>query len=198
MDVPDYSIEEKLWSEKKLPSGLDEAGRGPLAGPVVAAAVIINKNRLIQNLNDSKKLSETKRLELYESIVKSSLSYSTGIIDSKEIDEINILRATLKAMKIAVDKLCFKPDFLLIDGNIKIQLPIHQKTIIKGDTKCASIAAASIIAKVTRDNLMKRYDKKYPEYNFLQHKGYPTKKHLELLKTYGPCPIHRKSFKGVL
>ncbi|NIP29758.1 MAG: ribonuclease HII [Candidatus Dadabacteria bacterium] len=198
MKLPDYSFEESLWNKSKLPAGLDEAGRGPLAGPVVAAAVIIDKNRPIQDLNDSKKLSEFKRIDLYHNVIENSLAYAIGIVHPNEIDEINILRATLKAMEIAVSKLNPKPSYLLIDGNTRTSLIIPQETIIKGDSKCASIAAASIIAKVSRDELMKEYDKQYPQYNFIKHKGYPTKNHLELIKIHGPCPIHRKFFKGVL
>ena len=198
MNSPNYSYEENLWSKNKLPAGVDEAGRGPLAGPVVAAAVIINKNDLIEGLNDSKKLSKQRRLNLYEKISNSSISYSIGIVEPETIDEINILQAALKAMEIAVNNLSVEPNFLLIDGNKKTSLLIPQEAIVKGDSKCMSIAAASIIAKVTRDNLMNGYDKIYPEYKFSQHKGYPTKQHLELIRIYGPCPIHRKSFKGVL
>jgi ribonuclease HII len=149
-------------------------------------------------LNDSKKLTQQKREILYNEIKKVAVTIGVGIIKSEEIDRINILRATLLAMEIAVYKLNPKPEFLLIDGNIKTSLPIQQETVISGDSRCYSIAAASIIAKVIRDSIMESYHDIHPEYNFRKHKGYPTKEHLEALKKYGPCPIHRKTFNGVL
>lgn len=198
MQLPDYSYEKQLWNKNIYPAGLDEAGRGPLAGPVVAAAVIIDKNNRLQDINDSKKLSVSRRLKLFELIRENSLSYAIGVVEPAVIDEINILQATLRAMEIAVNNLSSKPGYLLIDGNRMTNLTLPQETIIRGDTKSVSIAAASIIAKVYRDILMIEYDKQYPQYEFAKHKGYPTKSHLDLIKIHGPCPIHRKSFKGVL
>ena len=179
-------------------AGVDEAGRGCLAGPVVAGAVILDENRPIHGLRDSKALSEKRRNELFEQIHEKALAYSVGMTAAEEIDRINILRAALLAMEKAVLSLGRKPDFLLIDGNSKTSLPIRQKAIIKGDSKCASIAAASIVAKVTRDRIMTEIETEYPGYGFSRHKGYPTKEHLGALRNLGPCPIHRKSFKGVL
>ena len=198
MQSPDYKYEQYLWDKDKVPAGVDEAGRGPLAGPVVAAAVIIDQKSKLEGLNDSKKLTENKRAELFDTIKEKSLSYAIGIVDPETIDKINILQAALRAMEIAVNNLKITPSYLLIDGNKKTSLLIPQEAIVKGDSKSMSIAAASIIAKVTRDNLMKEYDELYPQYEFSKHKGYPTKKHLELIRIHGPCPIHRKSFKGVL
>ena len=179
-------------------AGVDEAGRGCLAGPVVAAAVIRDESRPIHGLRDSKALSEKKRNELFQEIQEKALAYSVGMTGAEEIDRINILRAALLAMEEAVLTLRKKPDCVLIDGNAKTSLPIEQRTIVKGDSKCASIAAASIVAKVTRDRIMTEVEKEYPGYGFSRHKGYPTKEHLGALRNLGPCPIHRKSFKGVL
>ena len=179
-------------------AGVDEAGRGCLAGPVVAGAVILDPDRPIHGLRDSKTLSERRRNELFEQIREKSLAYSVGITGPVEIDRINILQAALLAMEKAVLSLEKKPDCVLIDGISKTSLPIHQKTIIKGDSKCAAIAAASIVAKVTRDRIMTEIEREYPGYGFFRHKGYPTKEHLGALRNLGPCPIHRKSFKGVL
>ncbi len=198
MNLPDYSYERRIWKIGKLPAGVDEAGRGPLAGPVVAAAVILPKECEINGLNDSKKLSSQKREFLFDQIIRLSVSIGVGIVEPGEIDRINILRAALLAMEIAVKKLNPKPDFLLIDGNIKTSLLIPQETVIGGDSTCNSIAAASIIAKVTRDLIMYDYNNIHPEYNFKKHKGYPTKEHYEALRKFGPCPIHRKTFKGVI
>lgn len=175
-------------------SGVDEAGRGPLAGPVVAAAVIFDKDFFIEGVNDSKKLSKKKRDELYTKIISSALSYGVGIIDNEEIDRINILQASLKAMKIAVGKLTAKPDLILIDGNKSFHSEIKTKTIVKGDSKSFAIAAASIIAKVTRDEMMVEASKKYPQYQWHQNKGYPTKIHREAVIKHGPTPLHRKTF----
>lgn len=196
--MPDYSYERRIWKIGKLPAGVDEAGRGPLAGPVVAAAVILPKECEINGLNDSKKLSHQKREILYHQIKAVAVSIGVGIIEPDEIDRINILRAALLAMEIAVKKLNPKPDFLLIDGNIRTSLLIPQQAVIGGDSTCNSIAAASIIAKVMRDLIMDNYHSIHPEYNFKKHKGYPTKEHFEALRKFGPCPIHRKTFKGVL
>ncbi len=175
--------------------GIDEAGRGPLAGPVVAAAVIFDKNTLIPKVNDSKKLSHKLRLDLYHQIRKEALTYAIGVIDSKTIDQINILKATFMAMKIAVSKLKIRPDYLLIDGRDAPFNNFKQEAIIKGDSKVFSIAAASILAKVTRDQIMTSYAKKYPIYDFENNFGYGTKKHTEAIIKYGRSKIHRKSFK---
>ena len=198
MSLPDYSFERRIWKIGKLPAGVDEAGRGPLAGPVVAAAVILPKECEINGLNDSKKLSTQKREFLFDQIIRLAVSIGVGIVEPGEIDRLNILRAALLAMEGAVMKLNPKPDFLLIDGNIRTSLLIPQETVIGGDSTCNSIAAASIIAKVMRDLIMDYYHKLHPEYNFKKHKGYPTKEHFEALKKFGPCPIHRRTFKGVI
>ena len=182
----------------KIIAGVDEAGRGPLAGPVVAAACIFLSDLFLPNLNDSKKVTPKKREELYHYLVNSKeIVFSVGIVDSKTIDEINILQATFKAMQRAVWSLSKKPEYLLIDGNQLPSFPVPAKGIIKGDSLSISIAAASIIAKQTRDNIMAGYHNKWPEYNFLGHKGYGTKKHLEALQKHGPSEIHRKSFAPV-
>lgn len=190
--------EDGISGSGRIIAGVDEAGRGCLAGPVVAGAVILDENRPIHGLRDSKALSEKRRNELFEQIHEKALAYSVGMTAAEEIDRINILRAALLAMEKAVLSLGRKPDFLLIDGNSKTSLPIRQEAIIKGDSKCASIAAASIVAKVTRDRIMTEIETEYPGYGFSRHKGYPTKEHLGALRNLGPCPIHRKSFKGVL
>ena len=179
----------------KIIAGVDEAGRGPLAGPVVAAAVILNKDMDLEDIDDSKKILAKKRAELFPKI--QSMAHGIAVIDQEIIDEINILQAARLAMKQAVEKLIISPDILLIDGNQKIDYPIEQWTIIKGDAKSSSIAAASILAKVTRDHIMEDYHREYPQYEFTRHKGYGTQRHRELIATYGPCPIHRKTFKGV-
>lgn len=181
----------------KISAGVDEAGRGPLAGPVVAAAVILPEECQINGLNDSKKLSPQKREALFHQIKRLAIVTGVGIVEPEEIDRINILRASLLAMEIAVKKLNPQPDYLLIDGNIRTSLLIPQETVIKGDLRCCSIAAASIIAKVIRDSIMDNYHNIYPEYNFKRHKGYPTIDHFEALRRFGPCPIHRKTFNGV-
>lgn len=178
-------------------AGIDEAGRGPLAGPVVAAAVIFPKNLLLEGIDDSKKLSESKREVLYYEIVNKCVSYSVSIVDEKFIDEHNILNATKAAMVNAIAQLTIKPQVVLIDA---VKLPelnsqgIQYEAVVKGDQKSVSIAAASIIAKVTRDKLMIEYDSRYPSYNFKKHKGYGTKEHILAIKKYGICPIHRLSF----
>jgi ribonuclease HII len=182
----------------KIPAGVDEAGRGPLAGPVVAAAVILPEECEINGLNDSKKLSPQKREILFDRIKRLAVSIGVGIVEPEEIDRINILRATLLAMEIAVKDLNPQPNFLLIDGSTPTSLLIPQKTVVNGDSICYSVAAASIIAKVTRDSIMDNYHNIHPEYDFKKHKGYPTKEHLEALRKFGPCPIHRKTFRGVL
>lgn len=174
--------------------GVDEAGRGPLCGPVAAAAVIMPEGTFIDGVNDSKKLSEKKREELYELIIKEAVSYHVCLIDNDEIDRINILNATLKAMEEAINGLDVKADFALIDGNQNRGITTPNRTVVKGDSKSYSIACASILAKVTRDRLMEVYDKQYPQYGFLKHKGYGTKAHYEAIEAYGITPIHRKSF----
>jgi len=194
--------EKKLWKRgyKKV-AGLDEAGRGPLAGPVTAAAVFVNQEFKIEDLkevNDSKKLSAKKREELYGLITKNkNIEWGIGIVSEKVIDKINILEATKLAMKKAIAKLKQNPDFLILDGKMRINVAIAQKSIIKADAKVFSCAAASILAKVTRDRMMVKYHKRYPKYRFDVHKGYPTKIHCRALLKYGPCKIHRKSFGPV-
>lgn len=174
--------------------GIDEAGRGPLCGPVVAAAVILPDEYNILYINDSKKLSETKREEVYKEIDKYAVAYGVGIVSPERIDEINILQATYEAMRTAIHKLSVKPDILLNDAVTIPMVDIKQVPIIKGDAKSQSIAAASIVAKVTRDHLMEEYDKLYPEYGFAKHKGYGTAAHIKAIKEYGPCSIHRRTF----
>lgn len=175
-------------------AGMDEAGRGPLAGPVVAACVILPKDCLIEGVNDSKKLSPAKREKLYDIIMEQAISVGIGIVDEKTIDEINILNATKMAMKMAVERVCPKPQLILIDAVGLDDIDIPQKAIVKGDMLSISIASASIIAKVTRDRMIMEADKKYPVYGFSRHKGYGTKQHIDAIKKYGICPIHRVSF----
>ena len=181
----------------KIIAGVDEAGRGPLAGPVVSAAVILPHNFSCEGIDDSKKLTEKKRNALFPLIKEQAICVATGISSHDEIDQINILQASLLSMKRAVKNLLNPPDFLLIDGKFTIDMNIDQAALIKGDSKSISIAAASIIAKVTRDAMMKQLDKTYPQYNFIQHKGYPTKAHKKAILEHGPCPVHRRTFKGV-
>ena len=194
-----------LWAyEKKANAkgfsavaGIDEAGRGPLAGPVVSAAVVLPANQPIPGIDDSKKLSPAKRNALYESIYANAVSIGVGIVDPQEIDRINILQASLLSMAISVANLRPQPDCLLIDGTFRIPFQLPQETIPKGDALSISIAAASIVAKVTRDRIMERYDLDYPQYGFSKHKGYPTKAHKAAIRQFGTSPIHRRSFKGV-
>lgn len=188
--------EESLYSSKiKYICGIDEAGRGPLAGPVVVGAVILPVDSLIEGVNDSKKISEKKRERVFEEIVSTAISYSTGIVDQRTIDEINILNATKLAVKKAIEGLEIKPDLILVDALTGIEtFGILYKSIIKGDAKEYSIAAASIIAKVTRDRMMLEWDKVFPEYGFAKHKGYGTASHIQALKENGPCMLHRKTF----
>lgn len=174
--------------------GVDEAGRGPLAGPVVAAACILPIGCEIEGLNDSKKLSEKKRDMLFEEIKEKAIAYSIASASHEEIDKFNILNATMLAMVRAIEGLPKKADFAIVDGNCIRNFPIPAATLVKGDAKCPSIAAASILAKVTRDRMCIEMDEMYPEYNFKKHKGYPTKEHRELVMKYGPSPIHRKTF----
>ncbi len=178
-------------------AGVDEAGRGPLAGPVVAAAVVLPGEVSLPGLRDSKKLSPTLRVKLFDQIIGKCLGFGIGRVDENTIDEINILQAALLAMKRAVEQLTVSPDLLLIDGNRDIDCEMRQKTIIGGDDASLSIAAASVLAKVTRDRLMEEYHEQYPQYEFSRHKGYGTRLHRERIQQYGPCPIHRKTFKGV-
>lgn len=177
-----------------LIGGIDEAGRGPFVGPVVAACVVLEKDFFIPGLNDSKKISESKREKLYNEIINQALDYGIGISDNNLIDKINILNATKRAMIEAVNNMKIKPDFLLIDCMELKQLDLPQLSIVKGDCKSASIAAASILAKVTRDRMLRDYAKIYPQYGFEKNKGYGTRQHIEALLKYGPCPIHRMSF----
>ena len=174
--------------------GVDEAGRGPLCGPVVAAAVILPKDKCIEGVNDSKKLSEKKREKLYDDIIENAVAYGIGMSDVSVIEEVNILNATKLAMKQAIENLQIKPDYVLIDGNQMIDIDIKGETVVSGDARSESIAAASILAKVTRDRMLVEYDKKYPEYGFAKHKGYGTKAHIEAIGKYGLTDIHRPSF----
>ena len=194
------TFDKKYLNEKvQYLAGVDEAGRGPLAGPVVAAAVIFGKNTFIKDVNDSKQLTENQREKLFDKIIIKALSYSVSIIDHNVIDEVNILNATMLAMKKAVDGLNIQPDLVLVDGNRKFQSEISVIPIVKGDAKSFSIAAASILAKVTRDRLMKNLAIQYPVYLWEQNKGYPTKQHREIIKMVGPSPLHRKTFlKNIL
>ena len=178
----------------QLVCGVDEAGRGPLAGPVCAAAVILPPDMEIPGLNDSKKLTDKKRRELFDIITSEAVSYGIALVSEKEIDEINILQATFRAMEQAVARMDVTPDVVLVDGNREPKLPFPVKTVVKGDSLSASIAAASILAKVTRDRLMEQLDETYPQYGFAVHKGYGTKRHYAALTEFGPSPIHRMTF----
>jgi ribonuclease HII len=175
-------------------AGIDEAGRGPLAGPVVASAVILPKGLVIQGLRDSKQLAPARREELFEFISREAVSVGVGIVGPDEIDRINIHNATLKAMRIAVEGLSVRPDHLLIDGSFCIDYDVRQEAIVRGDEQIRSIAAASVIAKVTRDRMMVRFEAEYPMYSFSIHKGYGTKRHFEEIRGFGPTQIHRKTF----
>ena len=185
---------EKYDEGYKIICGVDEAGRGPLAGPVYAAAVVLEKGQTIEGVNDSKKLSEKKRELLFDKIINECKDYSIGTASEKEIDELNILQATFLAMKRAVDGLSIKPDCALVDGNQIPNLDCDVTTVVKGDAKSESIAAASILAKVSRDRYMLEMAEKYPQYGFEKHKGYGTKLHYEMIEKYGICDIHRKTF----
>ena len=207
MTNPTFQEEKRLWKRGfKRVACLDEAGRGPLAGPVTAAAVIIKNRKLktenFKKIKDSKKLSPQKREIFYKLITNPpagglKIQWGIGIVSEKVIDKINILEATKLAMGKAIKKIKSKPDFLILDGNMKLKINIPQKSIVKADEKVFSCAAASILAKVTRDRIMQKYHKKYSKYGFDKHKGYPTKYHFKMLKKYGPCKIHRKSFGPV-
>jgi len=200
MKYPSLREEKKLWKKGyKRVACLDEAGRGSLAGPVVAAAVCLNSKfkhlRSLKGIKDSKKLNARRREEIYKILINNpTIKWVIGKVSEKVIDKINIFQATRLAMKKAVQKLKRRPNFLILDGKMKLDSPISQKSIVKADEKVFSCSAASILAKVSRDRIMRRYHKKYPQYNFAKHKGYPTKFHLKMLKKYGPCKIHRKSF----
>lgn len=179
----------------KFIAGVDEAGRGPLAGPVVAAACILPKDTLIEGIDDSKKLSVSERSQIFQKILSfADIDYGIGIVDSLIIDQINILQATFQAMLIAISRLSQKPDFLLVDGDKMPSAQLPGQAIIQGDSLSQSIAAASIIAKETRDQLMRAFDEQWPQYHFSAHKGYATEEHLLAIQKYGPCPIHRMSF----
>lgn len=190
-------IENEIYEKEHVEyiCGIDEAGRGPLAGPVVVASVIMKPDSFIEGVNDSKKVSEKKREKLYEQIIEEAVSYSVGIIDQNEIDEINILNATKKGLTESIKGLKVKPDRIIVDALDKIDTcGIPYMPIVKGDAKCYSIAAASIIAKVTRDRIMRQWDEVYPMYGFAKHKGYGTAAHIAAIKEYGLCPLHRRSF----
>jgi len=199
--MPDYTYEkDAINNGYTAVCGVDEAGRGPLAGPVCAAAVILPADCIIEGLNDSKKLTEKKREALYDVIIEKAIAYGIAFGSVEEIEKHNILNATFLAMNRAIDSLQTKADFAIIDGNRKptgINIPCI--TVVKGDSHSMSVAAASVLAKVTRDRLLLEYDKKYPQYKFCKHKGYGTKEHYEAIKEYGICEVHRKSFlKGVI
>ena len=190
-----WEIEDGLYSQGIVSiCGVDEAGRGPLAGPVCAAAVILPAHLEIPGLNDSKKLTDKKRRELFPIIKEQAIAYGIGLASHEEIDQINILQATFLAMQRAIDQLAGKADFALIDGNREKDFGLPVMTVVKGDSRSANIAAASILAKVTRDDILEEQAKLYPQYGFEIHKGYGTKAHYEALRTYGPSPIHRMTF----
>jgi ribonuclease HII len=197
MPAADLEIEQDLWSRGyNLVAGVDEAGRGPLAGPVVVAGVILDPMMAAYlDVDDSKKLSEVRREKLFEKIIVESINYQIEVIEAIEIDKLNILNATLMGMHQAVENLIPDPDYVLIDGNKLPKLSIPAQAIVKGDNKSKSIAAASILAKVTRDKIMQEYAREYPEWEFPKHKGYPTKRHKELLNKFGPTLVHRKTFR---
>jgi ribonuclease HII len=201
-DIQDQ--EDRLSFERSLSlqgyrrvAGVDEAGRGPLAGPVVASCVVLPLSDEYAVFEDSKALRPAKRDQLYEMLMGSDIPIGIGIVSQKEIDRLNILQASLLAMKKAILNLSVPPDFLLIDGNQPVEVSIAQKSLVKGDSRSASIAAASIVAKVTRDRLMNEYHRQYPQYHFDRHKGYPTRDHREAIMRHGPCPLHRTTFRGV-
>ena len=191
-EITMWEIEDSLGLH--LICGVDEAGRGPLAGPVCAAAVILPEHLQIPGLNDSKKLTDKKRRELFPILQEQAVAWGIGLASETEIDEINILQATFLAMRRALEQLNARPEIALIDGNRETDFGLPVKTVVKGDSLSANIAAASVLAKVTRDNIMTEMANQYPEYGFEIHKGYGTKAHYEALRTYGPCPIHRKTF----
>ena len=193
--MPDYSIENELHAQGfEHVCGVDEAGRGPLCGPVFAAACILPEGLVIEELNDSKKLTEKKREKLFDVIIKEAVAYCIASASVEEIDELNILEADLLAMRRAIDGLAVKADFAIIDGNIARDFQIPARAVVKGDAKSMSIAAASVLAKVARDRICLELHEQYPEYEIAKHKGYGTKAHMEALRKYGPSPIHRKKF----
>ncbi len=193
-----WEFEKSLISQGYWPiAGTDEAGRGPLAGPVVSAAVILPADFDDQGVNDSKKLTQRQREHLFDRIHAEANAVGIGIVEPAEIDRINILQAARRSMAMAVGRLTPQPGYVLVDGNFDIPSPLPQQSIVKGDSRSVSIAAASIIAKVSRDRIMQRYHQEYPQFGFHRHKGYPTKAHKAAIVAHGPCPIHRRTFKGV-
>jgi ribonuclease HII len=193
-----WAFEKEAWSSGySTVAGIDEAGRGPLAGPVVAAAVILPNPLPVLGVKDSKKISPKKREKLFDEIYRHAISVGVGIVEPVDIDRLNILQASLLSMSISVQNMKLTPDFLLIDGTFPISLDLPQKAVPKGDSLSISIAAASIVAKVTRDRIMGKYAKEYPEFDFSKHKGYPTKAHKDAIRKHGVSPIHRQTFKGV-
>jgi ribonuclease HII len=196
MNLPALEIERFFWERGMINiAGVDEAGRGPLAGPVVAAAVVFPMDQWIEDVDDSKKLTEGKREELFDEIYSKALGVAVSVVDHRTIDRINILQASVLAMQQAVETVSVKPDIVLADGVSFRHGSLRYENIIDGDAKCFSIAAASIVAKVTRDRLMMKYDEEFPMYGFARHKGYATKEHLEAIRALGMCEIHRRSFK---
>lgn len=194
--MPDFELEQAAIAKGfKVVCGVDEAGRGPLAGPVCAAAVVLDSNIDITGINDSKKLSEKKREALFDVITEKAIAYGIAFATVEEIEEYNILNATYLAMNRAIESLEKKADFALIDGNrVPTGIAVECQTVVKGDAKSMSVAAASILAKVTRDRLLLEYDEKYPQYNFAKHKGYGTAEHMDAIRKHGPCEVHRPSF----
>ncbi len=197
MDIFEYDASLREQGFSRI-AGIDEAGRGTLAGPVVAAAVVLKEGTRIDRLRDSKKVPEKERQYLFDKIQNASIDIGTGIVGSEEIDQLNILRATRLAMQLAVKNLSVPPDLLVIDAVSLTTIPIKQLSPTKGESISASVAAASIVAKCVRDKIMRDLHYRYPDYNFERHKGYSTREHLEMLKLYGPCAIHRKSFNRVM
>lgn len=194
---PIFLFDDEVRSAYPIVAGIDEAGRGPLAGPVVAAAVILREGLVICGLRDSKKIGAVERKRIFWEIVRSANGVGVGIVHAGVIDEINILQATKRAMSDAVSDLCMRPDILLIDAVKLPDIDIPQQSIIRGESVSASVAAASVVAKVVRDDMMGDYHDRYPQYNFRRHKGYSTSEHMECLNRFGPCPIHRKTFRKV-
>lgn len=194
---PIFLFDEKIRQKHPVIAGLDEAGRGPLAGPVVASAVILPQGLVVEGIRDSKKIAERERKKIFWEITRNAVAVGVGIVEAEVIDRINILQATKHAMMAAVEDLGVKPDLLLIDAVKLSDIDIKQESIIKGESVSASIAAASVVAKVVRDDIMLDYHEQYPVYNFKGHKGYSTKEHMECINIHGPCPIHRKSFRKV-
>lgn len=191
-------IEQSLWAQGAGSiAGVDEAGRGPLAGPVVAASVIFPRGVMIEGVNDSKKLTEDRREKLYDAIRLQALAVGVGIVNHEVIDRVNILQATILAMHKSIEDMKAKPDFVIVDGNSFKHETLRYQNVIGGDAKSFTIAAASIIAKVTRDRMMREFDRQYPDYGFAQHKGYGTKRHLDAIREFGLCEIHRKTFHSI-